>query len=350
MTKKKLQLVLYAACLGTREPNMLTYVLAGIKIEGFELKIANQSLILELMYNDLLGDYGVSQSVSDDILTFEEARWIQQVLRKVSESVAESSSPPLLNYFIDPTKEEWAIVIWETIELFFDSILGDFDESIILESPLASLTLKACAVYPDVSLEEQMYQFQENNLVRHVLVDAETEDRQLVSIPLILSPKWTSPLTQERLKQGSYVAPGMYPGCNMAVDVAVFIDDKVLVVDRKDGNMALPGGKVERYEESTLEAAIRELFEETGLVLDEEELTSVDVFFCDEDRSYYPSSWICTRLFRVDVQPEAEFFLADNENDSARNPRFVPVEEACELLWEHHKNLLQRALEGPEEW
>ena len=59
-----------------------------------------------------------------------------------------------------------------------------------------------------------------------------------------------------------------YKSPKLTVDGAVFKDGRILLIKRKNepfkGKWALPGGFVE-YNEKTEDAAVREVFEETGL-------------------------------------------------------------------------------------
>ncbi len=50
-----------------------------------------------------------------------------------------------------------------------------------------------------------------------------------------------------------------------AAGLIVVLDNKILMVTRRSGKIAIPGGKSEIYEHP-LETAIRETYEETGLV------------------------------------------------------------------------------------
>ncbi len=59
---------------------------------------------------------------------------------------------------------------------------------------------------------------------------------------------------------------GLHPGENQAADYAIFANTHLLLVQRRDGSWALPGGRIDPGETPD-QAARREAFEETGLAL-----------------------------------------------------------------------------------
>lgn len=88
-----------------------------------------------------------------------------------------------------------------------------------------------------------------------------------------------------------------FPRPAYTADVVVFNNDKVLLMTRATGPfkgmLALPGGHVHENERS-IDAAIRELREETGLFIDHEpKLIGV---FDDPDRD--PRGWVISTAYR----------------------------------------------------
>lgn len=63
---------------------------------------------------------------------------------------------------------------------------------------------------------------------------------------------------------------GLHPGENRAADYAIFASQCLLLVQRRDGSWALPGGRIDPGETPD-EAARREAGEETGLALTDEQ-------------------------------------------------------------------------------
>ena len=81
-----------------------------------------------------------------------------------------------------------------------------------------------------------------------------------------------------------------YSGANYTVDSVVITRDSLLLIQRSDnGKWALPGGFIDA-DETALAAGRRELFEETGLALDENP-TEIYRGPVDDPRST-PSAWI----------------------------------------------------------
>jgi len=102
-------------------------------------------------------------------------------------------------------------------------------------------------------------------------------------------------------------APKDYgPGPHTAVDaVVIFSDDfedHILVITRKDGTTALPGGFVDPEDDSLLAAILREVKEETGLDLlqywrqEPIELPSMT------DKKRDPRSWVISHPFFFKVR------------------------------------------------
>ncbi len=125
-----------------------------------------------------------------------------------------------------------------------------------------------------------------------------------------------------------------------AVGVVCLRGDEVLLIRRgkppREGEWSLPGGRV-KWGESTQDAALRELREETGV---EAELTSllavVDGVFPAADKHYvlvdYSARWLSG-------EPRA--------GDDATDARFVPVSKIGGLgLWSETVRIIRMAAEA----
>ena len=82
-------------------------------------------------------------------------------------------------------------------------------------------------------------------------------------------------------------------------------DGKLVVASRRGepGDIGLPGGKVDPGE-TCLEAAVRELYEETGIALQAEEVVQVYVRPCLGETDYETTTFMC---MADDVSPRADF-------------------------------------------
>jgi len=120
-------------------------------------------------------------------------------------------------------------------------------------------------------------------------------------------------------------------GPHDAADACVVsADGWVLLILRADGTWAMPGGFVEPGER-TLDAALRELREETGLSLSAE-LCSGGVYRAERDRD--PRAWIRTwvYLFEVGDRESVELRPADD----ARDAGWFPLEDLPTKMWADH--------------
>lgn len=140
-------------------------------------------------------------------------------------------------------------------------------------------------------------------------------------------------------------------GVNLAVDVIVLceIRGEVLVIRRNDNDkLAFPGGMVKmRSGENPIDAATRELWEETGVSLDPDRLNLIGTFFCDEERSRRDHAWIYTTLFaaRLSGAEAREMVLRPYDVEGAtKGTQWLPVELTRRSLWKHHRSLLDRVV------
>lgn len=134
-----------------------------------------------------------------------------------------------------------------------------------------------------------------------------------------------------------------YLGANEAVDVAVFCDRKLLVIERRKnpGQWALPGGFVDPGEWAA-DAASRELREETGLHLPAHEFS-----LWLSDRVYDPRQdldrWVHTSLFLAKF-PVGGISPIVRAGDDALQARWATREEVGGFtLYGDHARLIRAA-------
>lgn len=122
----------------------------------------------------------------------------------------------------------------------------------------------------------------------------------------------------------------------LTVDGIIIKDEKILLVKRKNdpfkGKWALPGGFVE-YGEKTDDAAVREVFEETGLKTTIDKLITV---YSDPNRD--PRGHIITVVYKLDIN-SGELKSGDDASDA----KFFDVNQLPELSFDHDK-IIENAL------
>jgi len=106
----------------------------------------------------------------------------------------------------------------------------------------------------------------------------------------------------------------------LAADAAVRRDDSILLIKRKfppmQGAWALPGGFVERGE-NPIDAAVRELLEETGMHGENPKLISV---MGDAERD--PRKHIVSIIYEIEVSLEQQPIAGDDAADA----KFWPID------------------------
>lgn len=131
--------------------------------------------------------------------------------------------------------------------------------------------------------------------------------------------------------------PKMKQTIHITTDAVIFgkvkIDFYILLIQRKNApfqnKWALPGGFVEENEK-LIKACQRELHEETGLQIEIQEFTFVDVFDAlqrDPRSRTISVAYTCV----IDKLPILE------ANDDAANARWIKLENAKELAFDHEQ-------------
>lgn len=132
-------------------------------------------------------------------------------------------------------------------------------------------------------------------------------------------------------------------GPNYTADNIVLCQDHVLLIKRKDNGMwALPGGHVDGGEPDTA-AAVRELAEETGLILPETIAGTVTYRGPVVDPRVTANAWPETTAIRYVLDQQ----LPDvSGQDDAQDARWFPLEVVAtgEVLFGSHRYLLKTAL------
>jgi len=122
----------------------------------------------------------------------------------------------------------------------------------------------------------------------------------------------------------------------LTVDGIIIKNEKILLIKRKNdpfkGKWALPGGFVE-YGEKTDDAAVREVFEETGLKTTIDKLIAV---YSDPNRD--PRGHIITVVYKLDIN-SGELKSGDDASDA----KFFDVNQLPELSFDHDK-IIENAL------
>jgi 8-oxo-dGTP diphosphatase len=137
-------------------------------------------------------------------------------------------------------------------------------------------------------------------------------------------------------QESSADSDDVYPRPMLTADVVVVLTatagtPRVLLVQRANppfaGGWALPGGFVEQNEQ-TVDAAPRELAEETGLHVDVAELELLGVY---DTPGRDPRGWTVSAVYIARVQTEGGIAGADD----ARDARWFPVDDLPALAFDH---------------
>lgn len=128
-----------------------------------------------------------------------------------------------------------------------------------------------------------------------------------------------------------------YPMFSLAVDIAVVdIKDRLLVIRRggevNTNKLALPGGFVD-INETLSNAAIRELYEETGLIISKNELND-GLLLDDPDRD--PRGRVVSHQFNVYLEKRFEEYDI-KAGDDASDVEFHHLSDVPSLAFDHNK-------------
>lgn len=132
-------------------------------------------------------------------------------------------------------------------------------------------------------------------------------------------------------------------GPHVSVDVVLFHNERVLLIQRKDGQWALPGGFVEPDEE-LYQAARRELMEETAI---QEYFQDVEPrTYSRVDRDH--RSRIITFAFSRDLRTDKADWAVDNQTQAgsdAHDAKWFLLREAYKFsLYADHNQILVDAV------
>lgn len=132
-----------------------------------------------------------------------------------------------------------------------------------------------------------------------------------------------------------------YPMFAFTADVVVVYEDKVLLIERKNPpyGWALPGGFTNINERSR-QAAVRELFEETNIIVDERNLDFTGIW---DDPNRDPRQRTVTLVFKLN----ATYLDIVNmkAGDDAKSACFVPIDDLRDMdLVIDHKHIILTSL------
>lgn len=139
-------------------------------------------------------------------------------------------------------------------------------------------------------------------------------------------------------------------GANFAADPIITKDNPVtgkkelLVILRKSGEWALPGGMVDKGERLS-GAAARELKEEAGLDLDMSKAKKVYEGYVDDPRNT-DNAWMETAAYHLHLTPEEAENSIVVAGDDATDVKWMPIDlENINTLYASHSDLVKQAVE-----
>ncbi len=135
-------------------------------------------------------------------------------------------------------------------------------------------------------------------------------------------------------------------GPNRTVDPIVIKNDYVLLVKRKDtGNWAFPGGFIDKNETSS-SAAIREVLEETGIVLSVSDVETTVYEGLVADIRVTANAWPETIALLFSIDDDQQLTEPKGADDAAE-AAWIPLEAVLleDKLFGSHQYLLQKVIE-----
>lgn len=143
---------------------------------------------------------------------------------------------------------------------------------------------------------------------------------------------------EERLYLEKY-DPNKYPKPSVTVDFIVHIDNEgILFVKRKNfpyrGKWALPGGFLDVGKENTLQAAIRELKEETSLDIDPTNIVLEGVY---SDPQRDPRDHVVSIVYSINLSQK--YISMVKPDDDAADAKFIKDIDMDNLAFDHKQIL-----------
>ncbi len=143
---------------------------------------------------------------------------------------------------------------------------------------------------------------------------------------------------EERLYLEKYDS-NKYPKPSVTVDFIVHIDNEgILFVKRKNfpyrGKWALPGGFLDVGKENTLQAAIRELKEETSLDIDPTNIVLEGVY---SDPQRDPRDHVVSIVYSINLSQE--YISMVKPDDDAADAKFIKDIDMDNLAFDHKQIL-----------
>lgn len=137
---------------------------------------------------------------------------------------------------------------------------------------------------------------------------------------------------------------GSIPLVVAGVAVIIHHEEKILLIERHDNGLwGMPAGSIELHE-SPAEAAIREVYEETGLTIKKEDLRLLNVYGGPDFFYTYPNGDQCSNVATSYV---AERFSGDliTETDETINAKFFPYKDLPRNIEKHEMIMINYFIE-----
>jgi ADP-ribose pyrophosphatase YjhB (NUDIX family) len=133
-----------------------------------------------------------------------------------------------------------------------------------------------------------------------------------------------------------------YKKASLTSDIIVYYDDKVLLIERKNDPfknlLAIPGGYLELEKDETfIEAAIRELKEETNITAKEDQLVYLKTL---DDPKRDPRGRTISEVFRLNINDDQ--YNEIKAGDDAKDYKWINIFDIknIELAFDHKQVIL----------